>query len=255
MDKIKQFFKTIKTRIKNFFLIMRFPFLKVSFAKLDSTWKDFLPAGWNEAFGMQMFKEMKRILKKAHFTHKYFITDIKEKWGELCIYDCGVPEKINDEFQECLQKYQELSTLYCIHCGRPTQYKTEGWINYICNICKEENPHCPARLLTWNDILNSCHNPELFKKYWAKPNKIFKPNSKAYIITGAGSTIGVSKIKILKKDGGTYHVMRKTDYDKNRIEYVCEECVFKTKKEVFEELKKMLDIEQVAAVVVTDETI
>ena len=254
MNKIKKFFIELGKRIRNMFLLLRFPFLKVRNCGISTTWRDFLPYGWNKAFGIKMFKEFKRILRKAHYVYKYKIFDIKEKWGELRIDDNGVPDKIGEEFYQCVEKYTELSMLYCIHCGEPTCYVTDGWINYICPSCKEHF-RGEVTLLTWNHIGHTWENQELFKKYWAKPRHSFKPNSKGYIITGAGGDIGISKIKVIKKDNYSYEVMRKKEDGSQYSEFICEECVFKTQKEVYEELKRMLDMDQVAAIkTITDET-
>lgn len=58
---------------------------------------------------------------------------IKEKWGYLCLYAAGTKEIL-----DVLDKYEELSKNYCICCGKPTKYKTGGYILYLCEHCFDE---------------------------------------------------------------------------------------------------------------------
>ena len=70
-------------------LIEKYPWLQIrniwtgELLKLEDynfTWLDDLPNGWRKAFGLQMVKELDKILRKANFQNNYQIVQIKEKW-------------------------------------------------------------------------------------------------------------------------------------------------------------------------------
>lgn len=128
-------------------LVERYPFLIVrnrftmeivdgydfSFTELDA-----LPHGWSIAFGMRMLEELRTILEKADYVEKYRITQIKEKYGFLHWYDCGVPRSIGDEYNQWQNKYVKLSKETCIRCGEKAEYVSLGWISPYCCTCKKE---------------------------------------------------------------------------------------------------------------------
>lgn len=132
-------------KIKNYLLVKKYPWLQCKNVwngkKLgyEFTWYDDIPQGWRKAFGKKMIKELNNILKKANYTHKYQISQIKEKWGYLHWYDCGVPEKISKEYDEWLDKYEELSKHICIVCGKDGEidYK-ESWLSPLCVDCRRK---------------------------------------------------------------------------------------------------------------------
>lgn len=104
----------------------------------DYTWEDEIPAGWRKAFCPQMWDELKVILEKADYVDKFRFAQIKEKWGYLHIYHCGVPTVIYDEYSAWENKYEKLSETVCINCGKPATHMTTGWIIYICEGCLKE---------------------------------------------------------------------------------------------------------------------
>lgn len=80
--------KTILKKIKNYFLIKKYPFLQIrnvwtdeKLKTYDYTWLDDMPKGWKKAFGMKMVKEIDEIL--GDFRKKYQITQIKEKYRRI----------------------------------------------------------------------------------------------------------------------------------------------------------------------------
>ena len=124
-------------RLKNFFFCLKYPFWKArnvwtgkscgySFTEYDA-----IPEGWRKAFGKQLSKELKKVLKETHYLKKFRFSEIKEKWGELCLYCFDAPEEVF----EVLDKYERMSKHYCIHCGKPSEFVTKGWILYICKDC------------------------------------------------------------------------------------------------------------------------
>ena len=115
-------------------LCSKFPFLKLD-DEYNYTWLDSLDSGWRTAFGDKMCEELLDILKKSNYVDKYKITQIKEKYGSLRWYDCGVPSDIFNEYLEWLNKYENLSSKTCICCGNYAQVVTRGWIQPYCKEC------------------------------------------------------------------------------------------------------------------------
>lgn len=106
----------------------------------DCTELDAMEPGWRKAFGLDICKEIKSELKKHKGAlKKYRIMQIKEKFGKLCWYDNGSPEKI---WKEIIPKYEKLSRQICIHCGNPAEYISKGWISPYCSNCIENKEDC-----------------------------------------------------------------------------------------------------------------
>lgn len=122
-------------------LVERYPFLKPHNSHYDYGWTklDELPEGWYAAFGLQMCEELRNILIEGDYLEEYTILEIKEKWGRLAWYDCGVPEKISIQYDYWLTKYEDLSEMTCICCGKQGKMVTKGyWLYPICKKCFEE---------------------------------------------------------------------------------------------------------------------
>ena len=75
--------------MKNKELIEKYPWLQIRNVwtgelvepeDYEFTWLDDLPNGWRKAFGLQMVKELDKILRKANFQNDYQIVQIKDKW-------------------------------------------------------------------------------------------------------------------------------------------------------------------------------
>lgn len=141
--KIKNFFKyTLSKPLKclfNVFYFMRYPFLQptnVWTGKRYWDWNEFnhLPEGWRKAFGKQLRNDLRKALIKDGILHDFHFTQIKEKWGELCLYNSGT----GPESDYVINHYQELSKCYCINCGKPARYCTRGWVEYLCEDCFDE---------------------------------------------------------------------------------------------------------------------
>ena len=126
--------------IKNFFICLRYPFLKCHNRWTDETYGyswleiDSMPTGWRKAFGIKLCKELKRELKKHKFLKKYRITQIKEKFGALRWYDAGN----TDNGYKILSKYGQLSQETCIRCGKPATKIRCGYISPYCDDCISE---------------------------------------------------------------------------------------------------------------------
>ena len=134
--------------IKNFILCKKYPFIRVKNVwthkkyGYSSTELDMLPYGWKIKFGEDICKELSELFKKSqvkHFNRKYFITQIKEKYGTLRWYDNGVPEDIFKEYMDIINKYEELSAKTCICCGEEAETRNVGgWYEPLCDKCFRE---------------------------------------------------------------------------------------------------------------------
>jgi len=111
--------------------------------RMIRTWKDEplydcmedIPVGWRRAFGQQMVDELDAILNKYNYADKYVVAQVKEKFGELRWYDCGIPVEASEEYNAWLTKYEELSVQTCISCGEPGIMRNDGWLSPYCNKC------------------------------------------------------------------------------------------------------------------------
>ena len=99
---------------------------------------DSMPAGWRKAFGIQMCKEIKDSLLRSDgrkLLNGYRITQIKEKYGELCWYDSVSTREV----QKIINKYAYISRRTCIVCGRPATGITPPEY-YECPYCDDHRP-------------------------------------------------------------------------------------------------------------------
>ena len=140
---IKYFFKYQLTKparcIYNAFLFIKYPFLQPRNVWTGKKYWDFnklenIPAGWRKAFGKQLRNDLRKALIKDGILHDFYFTQIKEKWGKLCLYNNGT----GPASEYVINHYQELSMCYCINCGKPARYVTDGWIEYLCEDCFDE---------------------------------------------------------------------------------------------------------------------
>ena len=129
-------------RIKNRKFLKKYPFAapvdwwgwKISpkVHKYDFTAWDDIPIGWRKAFGSQLAEDLKEACIKSHFPmEKLVFCQIKEKYGELRMYNYGA----TTEVQEVIDDYEVISRNCCMYCGRPDAGVTEGWIEPICRTC------------------------------------------------------------------------------------------------------------------------
>lgn len=127
---------------KNKKLVERYPFLLprdvFTYEPLedyDYSWTelDDMPNGWKKAFGEQMCKEICEDLKASNIKD-YRILQIKEKYGTLRWY--GSVE--TDRLCGIIHKYENLSMVTCISCGKPAAKISKGWISPFCDKCAKK---------------------------------------------------------------------------------------------------------------------
>ena len=96
-----------------------------------------MPEGWRRAFGEEMCEELNNEIMTwpPEAQENFRITQIKEKWGHLCVYTNGESE----QFRKIVSKYTQKSKYTCINCGAKARWITRGWISPICDKCAHEN--------------------------------------------------------------------------------------------------------------------
>lgn len=108
-----------------------------SYTKLDE-----MPVGWRIAFGEQMCADIMEILEKENTVEEYRVLQIKEKFGELRWYS----NYYNEELENIIRKYTELSRETCIRCGKPAEFMNAGWMSAFCGDCVPWNKNREERL-------------------------------------------------------------------------------------------------------------
>ena len=139
--------------IRNKHLCKRYPFLIPRNVFTDKVvWKayhnkytypycytelDDMEDGWRAKFGIQMCEEIRQELIKYNFLHDYRILQIKEKFGELRWYDCGIPK--GSKIWNIIDKYSLISRQTCLSCGAPAKIiDLNGWLTPLCDRCQEK---------------------------------------------------------------------------------------------------------------------
>lgn len=137
--------RTLFGKIENRKLCKRFPFLipwnrftgkKVPHYDYSYTELDTLPDGWRKAFGVRMCDEIREALIEDGDLDRWRIVQMKEKWGQLMLYDNGT--KIGSRVHDIERKYERLSEHTCIKCGKPATRITMGWVSPYCDGCCPE---------------------------------------------------------------------------------------------------------------------
>ena len=94
---------------------------------------DDLPDGWRVAFGEQMCEELRGALIEDDDLDRWRIVQLKEKYGEMRLYDNG--NKHGSRVPDIIKKYEYISRGTCIVCGKPATRITLGWISPFCDDC------------------------------------------------------------------------------------------------------------------------
>lgn len=84
---------------------------------------------------LKMFDEWNEVLNKYNELDKLYIEQLKEKWGMLRIYYSGVSSECMKELNKITNKYEDVSYKTCIKCGKPAKYRTTGYILPYCENC------------------------------------------------------------------------------------------------------------------------
>ena len=97
---------------------------------------DELPEGWQRLF-LLYCKHMRKELILHEFLDKFRFSQIKEKYGEMRLYNNGVPKDSVCSDLEYI--YMHLSTYVCQDCGKPAKYESRGWIAQECEEHKTQD--------------------------------------------------------------------------------------------------------------------
>lgn len=152
MSRNKKERKRLKAKkIQNRKLCRRYPFLiprnawtgKIIWkqfkdaSKYEYTELDDMEDGWRAKFGIQMCEEIRQELIKYNFLYDYRIFQIKEKFGGLRWYDCGIPK--GSKIWDIIDKYTFISRQTCLRCGAPAKIiDFNGWLTPLCDKCQEK---------------------------------------------------------------------------------------------------------------------
>ena len=183
--KLKQRIKGYTTKVqrqKNKALCKRFPFLipryiwsdKIAWLNkpYDDTFAERFPKGWWKAFGIQLCEELREELIKYRYLDKYRISEIKSKFGELRIYDEGVPKGC--DVTHIIGDYSALSENICMFCGRPdtSMINWGGWLMTICRECYKKNQRRNKSIApydNWKPTESRMLNKRSYSRSYRKP--------------------------------------------------------------------------------------
>ena len=142
-----------------------------------------IPEGWVFAFGEMFCEEMDAVLKELGISDRFFVAQMKEKFGSLRFYPSVRDEKIS----KVVQKYETLSCHICIHCGKPDVHIVEtGWYGPMCEECYQNKSHL-SDSYTYDSVIDKTqpqmmtdliqlkdHSKERELDIWETANKIRK---------------------------------------------------------------------------------
>lgn len=171
--------KQIKMRNKK--LVKEYPFLLPRNVFTDDVPDDYnyeytryeeIPEGWRKAFGKELLKELKESLVRHNCLNKFRFSQIKEKYGRLCLYNFGAP----DETHRIIQKYEVISEYVCIRCGRPDVGVIDnyGWYEPVCKKCYDNQKLSRNwRTVPYEDLLDTDENniPSSYKVHTYRAGK------------------------------------------------------------------------------------
>jgi hypothetical protein len=101
----------------------------------DYSWTllDTIENGWKTLF-LMMCEEIRIALVEANYLDEFRFSQVKEKWGKLCIYHFGAPKEVID----IIRRYEKTSARICVNCGRIATKTTVGYILPYCDYCAEQ---------------------------------------------------------------------------------------------------------------------
>ena len=89
-----------------------------------------VPDGWFRLFLMYC-KAIRPALVENNYLDQFRFSQIKEKYGQMRLYDFGAPAGVRD--YEWL--YSGYSEFVCQRCGNFAKYRTVYWVEQLCNEC------------------------------------------------------------------------------------------------------------------------
>lgn len=91
-------------------------------------------AGWHPLI-KELLDKLQNYVNRFPQLVNFRITQIKEKWGGLCVYTNFGTDVIN----KCIEEYGEKSYTICESCGKPGVLRDDlSWIQTLCDECYKE---------------------------------------------------------------------------------------------------------------------
>lgn len=114
-----------------------------------------LPEGWLRLFFLYC-KNLRPILVETELLNKFGFSQLKEKYGRMCLYNFGIPRKGGADILTMM--YESYSQDICHVCGKPARYDSKGWIEPWCEECIHRCPYQYSKIYkrslmcieTWN---------------------------------------------------------------------------------------------------------
>lgn len=184
-------------------LIQYFPFLYPRNVWTDRPVEDYeydwclgvdeLPQGWVRLF-LLYCKHMRKELILHKYLDKFRFSQIKEKYGDMRLYNNGVPRD-----SKCLDLeyiYSHLSTYVCQQCGKPAKYTTMGWVEQLCRdcfskacpnenldktYCKNGNRSYYITIISYNPSEGKTKRKIPCKQYWDEYIKCLKMSDEQFL--------------------------------------------------------------------------
>ena len=104
-----------------------------------------LPDGWLRLFFLYC-KNLRQCLVEEGMLDKFRFSELKEKYGRMCLSNSGIPGKGNAAILTHL--YESYSTQICHVCGKPARYKSLGWIDPWCEDCVKRCQYTTTKIYT-----------------------------------------------------------------------------------------------------------
>ena len=145
---------------------------------------DELPQGWVRLF-LLFCKHLRKELIIHNYLKKFRFTQIKEKYGDMRLYNNGYPKDSKGDELESIYSY--LSIYVCQTCGEPAKYESRGWICQECEEHKSENSIKKSRKNFTLKIIRSYANGEKeiiripCKEYWNEYLKCLKMSKEQFL--------------------------------------------------------------------------
>ena len=126
--------------LRNKKLVKKYPWLRPKSVWTGKILKDYdysyiewgWSKGWDAAFGQMYLEELDEAVQKSGHADKFYIEQIKEKYGSARTYVSFYTDAIRD----VINKYEYLSQNICICCGKPdVPMINTGWMSPECFDC------------------------------------------------------------------------------------------------------------------------
>ena len=104
-----------------------------------------LPEGWIRLFFLYC-KNLRSKLVETDTLDKFRFSQLKEKYGRMCLYNFGIPKNSDADILTSL--YESYSTQICHVCGKLARYESLGWIEPWCESCADKCPYTKTKIYT-----------------------------------------------------------------------------------------------------------